>query len=315
VDRAAVPGHAQRAAFCFVILLGQAALIFAAAPPAEATASSGAIASCQVRNPATRAVYVGGGANLQDAIRHAVPGSVLIIRGRCVGTFHINEALTLVGRPSDGFPIPTLDGNGAGTVLTTYELGNVIVRNLRITGGMGTGQRFGGTFGGGIANRRGRVVLAGTTRVTGNASESGGGIWNNGTLILRDAAVVARNRATGILGVGGGIYERGGHLRMRDSSSVRKNRAVVNGGGIFQFQGQVIIRDDASVRANRAGNFGGGIYFEVHTLTLKGSAHVTGNTARAGGGIFSEGNDVNVCSPSVKISPNRPDDPPATAPC
>jgi hypothetical protein len=104
---------------------------------------------------------------------------------------------------------------------------------------------------------------------------------------------------------------------MRDSSSVLRNRAKgINGGGIFHFQGDVILRDHAAIRFNSAFNLGGGIYFEGRILTLRGSARITGNTAGAGGGIYDGiGNPIRVCSPSVAISPNDPDDPPATTPC
>jgi hypothetical protein len=241
---------------------------------------------------------------------------VLNIRGRCVGTFGTNKALILVGKRITGAPLPTLDGNGGGTVLTTGNLSNVTVRSLRITGGTGTPRRFGGSLGGGIANHGGRVVLEGASRVSGNTAENGGGIWNAGTLVIRDRAVVARNRGRGVLGAGGGIYQNRGVLRMRDSSSVLRNRAGLNGGGIFHFRGDVVLRDHAATRFNSAGNLAGGLYFEGRTLTLRGSAQVTDNTAVAGGGIYEGiGNPIRVCSPSVAISLNDPDDPPATTPC
>jgi hypothetical protein len=299
----------RRTALCFVIL-AQLALALVVSPPAEG------LTRCRVRNSTIGRLYVGGGANLQQAIHEAPPGSVLNVRGWCVGTFGINKALILVGRRITGAPLPTLDGNGGGTVLTTGILSNVTVRNLRITGGTGTPRRFGGRRGGGIVNQGGRVVLEGTSRVSGNRAELGGGIWNAGTLVIRDRAVVARNRGRGFLGVGGGIYHRRGDLRMRDSSSVLRNRAGLNGGGIFHFLGDVVLRDHAAIRLNSASNSGGGLYFEGRILTLKGSAQVTDNTAGAGGGIYDGiGNPIRVCSPSVAISPNDPDDPPATRPC
>jgi hypothetical protein len=293
------------------VILAQLALVLADSPPAEA------LARCRVNNSTIGRLYVGGGPNLQQAILEAPPGSVLNIRGRCVGTFSINKALILVGRRTTGAPLPTLDAMGGGAVLTTGNQSNVIVRDLRITGGTGFRRQFGGSLGGGIANRGGGlVILEGATRVSGNKAENGGGIWNAGTLILRDRAVVARNRGGGSLGVGGGIYQNRGVLLMRDSSSVLRNRASLNGGGVFHFRGEVVLRDHASVRFNSARNLGGGIYFEGARLTLKGSAQVTHNTAGAGGGIYDGiGNPIRVCSPSVAIIPNDPNDPPATTLC
>lgn len=275
---------------------------------------AGAATPCRVRNEATGTSSMGGGRNLQEAIHDAAPHSVLSIRGRCVGTFHVGKALTLRGRPSDVAPFPTLDANGLGTVLTVRH-GNVIILDLRITDGSGTDRRFGGSIGGGIVNRRGRVILEGRTRVSANTAENGGGIWNAGTLIIRGESRIVRNRAVGGLGVGGGIYQFGGRISLQDASSVRTNRASLNGGGIFHYLGKVVLRNDASLRANHARNLGGGIYFEGKILRLFGSSQVTGNSAAAGGGIYSEGGTVGLCSSSAAISPNHPDDPPPTSSC
>jgi hypothetical protein len=115
--------------------------------------------------------------------------------------------------------------------------------------------------------------------------------------------------------VGGGIYQRSGLLRMRDSSSVLRNRASLNGGGIFHFRGEGVLRGQSSIRFNFARHVGGGIYFENSSLTLRGSVQVTDNTAATGGGISDSGDPIRLCSSSVAISPNDPDDPPATTPC
>jgi predicted outer membrane repeat protein len=193
--------------------------------------------------------------------------------------------------------------------LTVLGIGRVEARDIRITGGKGGEHRLGG----GIYNKA-RLILSGTTVVSKNAGESGGGIWSRGWLELRDEARVVRNHARSFLGVGGGIYSAGGLTRLRNSSAVHANKAVLNGGGIFLWNGHLFVRDDASITNNEAGNGGGGVNASSD-MTLRGSARITGNTASSGGGIYSVGVRVFVCSSSVKISPNNPDDPPAAKPC
>jgi predicted outer membrane repeat protein len=94
---------------------------------------------------------------------------------------------------------------------------------------------------------------------------------------------------------------------------VHANIATGNGGGVFLFNGHLVVRESGSITANEAGNYGGGVYAESK-MTLRGSAKVTGNTAASSGGIYSDLR-VFVCSSSVKISPNNPDDPPNTKSC
>ena len=88
--------------------------------------------------------------------------------------------------------------------------------------------------------------------------------------------------------------------------------------GIYDEAGAISMSGTSSVSGNRAG-FGAGIAVnDGGSLTLDGSASVTGNTAVSeGGGVFIEGveDKVYICSALVAISPNNPDDPPATSPC
>jgi hypothetical protein len=262
---------------------------------------------CSVRDPTSGKVYAGGGGKLQAAISSAAHGSTLIVRGHCVGMYHVRKTLTLIGKPTAASPIPTLDAHDEGVVLTVRGTGRVEVRDLRITGGKGDDRAPGG----GISNKA-RLIVSGTTRVSRNEGEFGAGIWTRGWLELRDTAAVVRNHAR-FFGVGGGIYNAGGVTRLRDASSVHANFAPGNGGGVFHNTGRLVVRNHASITGNHARHWGGGVYAES-TMTLRGHASVTGNSAAASGGIYGAGR-VYVCSTSVNISPNNPDDPPKTKPC
>jgi hypothetical protein len=271
-------------------------------------ARAAAASRCSIRDVTSDTSYEGGGGKLQAAITRAQHRSTLVVRGHCVGNYRVRKALTLIGKPTAPFPIPTLDGQGKGIVLTVLGSGRVEVRDLRITDGKGTYNRQGG----GIYNKA-RLILSGTTRVTRNTGDSGVGVWTRGWLELRDQAQVVRNHARGDFGVGGGIYNAGGFTRLRGSSTVHANNATGNGGGVFLFNGHMVVRDSASITRNEAGHWGGGVYAESD-MTLRGSASVIHNKAANYGGIY-DGGKIFVCSMSVQLSPNNPDDPPTTKPC
>jgi predicted outer membrane repeat protein len=304
-------GHELRRRVIAISLVAPAIVLGVGTAVVPASAAS----RCVVRNATTGTVYSGGGGKLQAAISAAPYRSKLLVRGRCVGNYHVHKALTLIGLTSTDSPMPTLDGRGHGIVLTVRGMGRVEVRNLRITGGAGEGGDFDDPRGGGISNKA-RLILSGRTRVSENSAEFGAGIWSRGFLELRGRAEVVRNHARGQGGgVGGGIYSAGGVTRLRDNSVVHANTASLNGGGAFHFRGRLVLRNNASITGNVAHNFGGGVYVESK-MTLKGSATVTGNTASAGGGgLYADGFSVRVCSASVTLSPNDPDDPPKTKSC
>jgi hypothetical protein len=285
----------------FALLVVAAATISLIGSRAGAAVPAG---PCVVRNTTSNTWSAGKGDKLQAAISHAAPGSTLIVRGRCVGLFHFDKALTIIGRPTADVPYATLDGDGLGVVLTLRGEGRVELRDLKITDGRGASR------GSGIRNRA-RLILSGHTRVTDNR---GIGVWTRGLLKLRDHAVVSRNSAPGPVNVSGGIYNARGVTKLLDSSVVRDNVAW-NGGGLFIFNGHLLMRGSAAVTRNLAKNIGGGVLSEAR-ITLRGSARVTGNKARtASGGIYNAGRAVRVCSTSVRLSPNDPDDPPKTKAC
>jgi len=114
------------------------------------------------------------------------------------------------------------------------------------------------------ANRQSRVFnigadataeLAGLTITGGNVSGNGGGIVNNGTLIVTNCNI-AGNSATHSLSVGGGIHNSQVLIIM--NSLISGNSAVLCGGGIFN-EGGIVTVVNCTLAGNSA-NFGGGIY-------------------------------------------------------
>ena len=269
--------------------------------------------TCRVRNHTTGVTYPGStGPTLQTAIREATHRDVIVVRGRCVGSFSIRKGLTVIGKPRPGFPVAMLDGDRMARVLDVgYR--RVYLRDLRITRGLvdveGGGIRNSGSlvlnsvivndnkakqWGGGIANQ-GTLTLKGETRINANRAgiNGGGGIFNlYGTLSLRGSSRVSRNTSAN---VGGGIYN-GGQVFMYRSSRVSQNGSGNGGGGIFG--GLVTLYGHARISRNTAGLYigssapGGGMLAGL--LTLNGDSRINGNSARSGGGVCGDGYNLNL---------------------
>ena len=276
-------------------------LIGAGAAPALAAGP------CIVKNRTSGVVYPRStGDSLQTAMDDAVEETVLVVRGRCVGSYTIERSLTIVGVATDRYPKATLDAAGGPSVVTILA-GAVSLERLKITGGRGTG-----TFeSGGIYNGGGGNLVLVKSWVTGNRSEgSGGGIYSVGDLLrLRDSRVSGNRGGLGggisIAGTlvlrgrssvdhnfagngGGGIY--GGKVEMYDASRVSDNVSFNNGGGIL---GSIVeMHDTARITHNQAGTVrghgsaGGGVSY-VGSLILEDSSRITMNVSLSeGGGVY-----------------------------
>ena len=167
----------------------------------------------------------------------------------------------------------------------------------------------------GIVNTLGTVTMEGSASLRSNEAAFGGGIHNEGgTVSMSGKASIRSNTGWGS---GGGIYNgQRGRVSLHDSASISDGWTRDMGGGIRNVSGGVVsLFDSASVFGNRAAHYGGGISNGPHgSVFLSGSASVVQNLAsREHGGIG--GGTVYVCSDTVAISPNAPDDPPRTSPC
>ena len=225
---------------------------------------------------------------LQAAVDSAAAGDRLLVRGICAGITTIDRDVTIRGVRPAGAPVPTLDGTGLGTTITTGKKAVVVVRSLTITGSDGFGP-------------------------DGPSADNGGGIVNRGRLTLRDV-VVTGNHAH----CGGGISAQG-PLVLRGTTSIDHNTATKCGAGIDidgSFRAaSVVMRDAATVHDNSADSYGGGIDLwgdpYPATLTMRGGSAVYGNAAPSGAGIFSDGGllvGIDCLSPGARSHDNTPDD-------
>ena len=268
-----------------------AAVTATAGVPAIANAATTTVSACSVANQRLVTAY----ASIQLAVNAAATGDTLDVHGTCVGNlvFDVGRItatrLTLAGAPG-----AILDGNGASAVIWVgkdhtltitgltirngtgrslypagpvvgggiINLGSLVLRDVAIRGNSAAG------MGGGIYNAFGARAILWDSQVTLNSAVvNGGGVRNEGRLVLRGTSSINRNTVTGDGGLGGGVYAAAASfLVLRDRSTVRDNMAVGIGGR------------------------GGGILDEFSTIngapcTARGNEHVFANSPRNCAGI------------------------------
>jgi hypothetical protein len=132
-------------------------------------------------------------------------------------------------------------------------------------------------WGGGLSNNGGNVVLDDIVVRSNTSYDKGHGIYNHGTLTLKNSLVTA-NRSYASAAKGGGIYNLGS-LTVFNSSISGNSPSVEDGygGGIYNEGGDISFYDSAV--DNNGAAVGGGIYSEQGTLSFTRSS-VSGNFAR-----------------------------------
>ena len=133
-----------------------------------------------------------------------------------------------------------------------------------------------GGFGGGIINQ-GTLILTNDT-VSGNSAVDGGGIFNQGMLTVTNDTVSGNSASQD----GGGIFNLVGGTVTLTNDTLSGNSAGV-GGGIAVISGTVMLTND-TVSGNSATS-GGGIAVFSSTVMLTNDT-VSGNSAVSGGGVY-----------------------------
>lgn len=225
-------------------------------------------------------------AHIQDAIGAASPGDTLDIgAGLYAETLIISKSLTLNGA---GAATTTVDGQGAGTVLHIAAGVAVTATALTLQHGaaLGTPGSAGspgsaGTdgAGGGIYNE-GTLILLNVT-VAGNTASGGGG----GAGFNSSTSAPGANGGAGGAGYGGGLYNTG-TLTVVNSTVAGNTAAGGYGGtggmGNGEFQSSLATNGGNGGGGGTAA--GGGIY-STGVLALIHTT-VTANTATGGGGGY-----------------------------
>ncbi|MFN8465935.1 MAG: choice-of-anchor Q domain-containing protein [Caldilineaceae bacterium] len=127
------------------------------------------------------------------------------------------------------------------------------------------------------------------SRVGGNeASASGGGLFNNGIMVVR-GSTVDHNRAR----AGSGIHHFGGNLSVINAT-VTQNTASDNGGGLYNHGSATL--QYVTLSGNSAGGSGNNIFIDEAPLSIGSSivaeAGAAGNCTNSGGFLTSLGHNV-----------------------
>jgi hypothetical protein len=175
-------------------------------------------------------------------------------------------------------------------------------------GGAGAGNGV-GSVGGGIYNGTGGTTTVDGSTISANTASAGGGIFNNGILIIQNGSTIggvgAGNQATSGIqnGAGGGINNDISGTATVDSSTVSANKAKY-GGGISNFSTLIVTNSTIGGygAANRASIFGGGIYNWAGSTTVTGSCILSNWATINGGGLYNDENQywsTNVTGSSI----------------
>lgn len=269
------------------------ALAVAAALPATTVVHAGVV--CSVRNLRTDAVS----ASLASAIAGAATAPTLStadtlkVQGTCFGTATIDRNVKLLGATAaevaGGASLPVLDVNQASRVLRVNAGVAVRITGILVTDGNAANAGYAVGKGGGILNE-GRLILDGA-QVAGNTATSGGGIYNDGGQVtMLGASRVMENEANG----GGGIYSDGGTVRIGGTAQIHTNIAGAIGGAAMVIRDSIVtLRRSARIHHNTSESTGGAIDIDpvasVARLTMGGNARIDHNVADDGAAIWGEG--------------------------
>jgi len=269
--------------------------------PAVATESGGLIRVTQgqarlgrvtlAEGDATGDDLASGGAVMNDGGRVAVVNSEVRMStaSRAGGGIEANGGTTVLrGSRLTGNQTGPTPGNGGGLHLTGE--GSVQVAGSTVSGNSATAE------GGGLWNSATGTMSVRDSVVSGNsaagaeATNGGGGIYNDGGTLRLIAGNVSNNQATGTAGSGGGILNVGGSLDASQGALIANNSAQRAGGGIEATAGSTTTLADSDLVANTAGaapGNGGGLHLTGAGTVDITAAEVRGNTASAeGGGLW-----------------------------
>lgn len=193
-----------------------------------------------------------------------------------------NKTLTISGNAYikyfDVFPVPIV-GDKTGRIFVIESGKKVIIDGLKIMNG------YSADNGGGIYIQSTADLKLLNTIVDGNQAKNGAGIYNIGSLTLRNSVISNNIGLTG--GEGGGIYNGTGGVLNILGSTIDANKSDY-GGGIYN--SRVLTVENSTISNNEAiVQFGGGVEHGGTTMIITNST-ISGNRSKSnGGGIWSCG--------------------------
>ncbi len=231
--------------------------------------------------------------SLRQAIADAVNGDTInfdsSLNGQTItlttGELLVNKNVIINGPGSDNL---TVDGNHASRVFHVSGGVTATIAGLTITNGSAS------DWGGGIHNDQSVLTVNNCNIVSNFASGWGGGIFND-SWVSSATLRVTNSTLSGnsVNGTGGGIYSDGsyGNATMEIVNSTVSGNLAHVGGGIYNSHSTSNV-SNCTVSANSAGYGGGGIFHvglnSSATLRITNST-LSANSAPLGAGIYSYG--------------------------
>lgn len=186
-------------------------------------------------------------AKIRDGIDAVTsPGKVHVAAGTYYENITLNDGVEVLGAGAD---VTTIDGGGAGSVVTADGVGP-------------------------------ETMVDGFT-ITGGSSDYGGGID------MRDSSATIRNnilQSNSASELGGGTFVHGGPVTITNNT-FQGNTAGVGGGGIFMDESSPNIINNTFDGNSADGNVGGGIFMENSSPTVSNNTFQDNTTWGFGGGI------------------------------
>ena len=222
-----------------------------------------------------------------------------------MGSLEVSDSLRIINESTD--PV-TLDAGGLSSVVIVGDGSGIVhLTGLALVNGNSE------MNGGGLFVSPGQMVTLTDVTILNSSAPDGGGIYNDGGVVVINGGSIDSNVATGESGSGGGIFNGpGGRLELANTT-LTGNRANRAGGGIEDNSGvglgvvlvNVTLSDNnAGVEpASPAPGNGGGLH-----ITGPGDIEIVGGTvmgnvaAREGGGLWNGSGLMTVEGTSVSAN-------------
>jgi hypothetical protein len=217
---------------------------------------------------------------------------ILILNGLTVQRgLHIPGAAAILNRGVTSLENSIVRDSDTGFNGAIHNLGTLrVIRSI-------IADNFGGHQGGGILNSgRGDFmgstadgnVLVENSTIARNGSADGGGIFNYGSLIVKNSAIIDNH--SDCCQPGGGILNLGGSVEIVNSTIAKNSAGGAlgdGGGGLFNSGGGQVSITNSTIRENETFEGGGGIENDGGTVRLQNTI-VAGNTVGSGGSVRSD---------------------------
>ncbi len=198
--------------------------------------------------------------------------TITVAAGTYTESVTIAKPVTITGAGQNATKI---DGGNANQVLHINTGANVAIRKLTVQNGNGGP-------GGGIYNG-GTLLLTDAAVITNTGIASGGAFFNDGaaTLNLKNVAISGNKAKTGA-----GIYNEG--AATLDATTINGNAASDSGGGIYN-HGTLTVANAVINNNSAATALGGGLYNTMATAKATiVTTTLSGNSAKFGGAIAND---------------------------